>query len=89
MLAGSLAGLALLGTAAGTFAQPLPVKVTSVTITNVGPLTVSSQMVMDNIKMKTGDAYNRAGIDNDVRSLYATGFFNNIRVVENITADGV
>lgn len=89
MLTGSLAGLALLGTAAGAFAQPLPVKVTAVTITNIGPLTVSSQMVMDNIKMKTGDAYNRAGIDNDVRSLYATGFFNNIRVVEDITADGV
>lgn len=89
VLAGGLAGLAVLGAAGGAMAQPMPVKIASVAITNVGPLTVSTQMVLDNIKVKTGDAYSRVGIDQDVRTLYSTGFFNNIRVVEDVTADGV
>jgi outer membrane protein insertion porin family len=88
-MTGGLAGLALLGSAANGFAQPPPVKVTSVSVTNVGPLSVSESLIRANIKVKTGDAYNRMAVDDDVRGLYSTGLFNNIRVVEDITTDGV
>ena len=75
----------------GLFAQltPAPAKVTKINLTNVGPQIVSEALVKANIRVKEGDMYNRAAIDDDVRNLYTTGYFYNVRVAEDRSADGV
>jgi outer membrane protein insertion porin family len=50
---------------------------------------VSDDMVRGNIRVKVGDPYLREAVDDDVRNLYKTGQFYNIRVTDDITADGV
>ena len=42
-----------------------------------------------NIHVKVGDRYIRASVNKDVLNLYATGFFQNIRVSDNATDQGV
>ena len=65
----------------------MPVR--SIAITNVGPQAVSDSVVRANIRVKEGDLYSRAAIDDDVRNLYGTGFFYNIRVTEDRDPSGV
>ena len=66
-----------------------PIKVTHIALTNIGPVSVSEALVRANIRVKEGEAYNRLAIDDDVRTLYATGYFVNIRVSEERTDDGI
>src|SRR5688572_6634418 len=58
-------------------------------VTNVGPQAVSESLVRANIRVKEGDPYNRIAVDDDVRTLYGTGYFYNIRVAEDRSTDGV
>lgn len=67
--------------------QPLTVR--RIIITNVGPATVSEALVRANIRVKEGDAYSRAAIDNDIRTLYGTGYFDNIQVREELVGQEV
>jgi outer membrane protein insertion porin family len=83
-LFGALIGCLLTALPAG--AQPL---VTQIIVSNLGPAAASSSLVRANIRAKEGEPYNRAVVDNDVRTLYGTGYFYNIRVVEERSADGV
>ena len=62
--------------------------VREITITHIGPPAASDEMIRANIRVKVGDSYVRTGVDDDVRSLYSTGLFYQIRVVENSTAEG-
>src|SRR6185295_16372636 len=82
-----------LGGAAGVAHAQLPgmppIKVTRIALTNIGPVSVSDALVRANIRVKEGEAYNRLAIDDDVRTLYATGYFVNIRVAEERTEDGI
>ena len=87
-----LLGLALSFLASSLQAQvpaPAPVTVLKIVVTNVGPQTVSTALTKANIRVKEGDAYNRSSIDDDVRNLYATGYFLNIRVAEERSPEGV
>src|SRR3977135_1978373 len=77
---------ALLPAAWGQINAP---KVSKIEIKHVGPPAVSDEMVRSNIRVKVGDPYRRAAVDEDVRSLYATGLFYNIRVAEDTTPEGV
>lgn len=61
----------------------------SIEVRHVGPRAVSDQLVLANIRVKEGDRYSKLNIDDDVRNLYATGYFYNIRVTEERGADGV
>lgn len=63
-------------------------KVTRVDIQHVGPPSVSDELIRSHIRVKVGDVYSRAMVDDDVRSLYATGLFLTIRVAED-TKDGL
>jgi len=45
--------------------------------------------VRANIRVKEGDAFNRNSVDDDVRNLYATGYFLNVQVREKRTDDGI
>ena len=76
-------------TSAQAQAQITLPKVSSITVSNVGPQTVSESLVRANIRVKEGDTFNRNSIDDDVRTLYSTGYFENIRVAEERSADGV
>jgi outer membrane protein insertion porin family len=79
------AGFALLG-AAGIQAQ---MPVAKIIITNVGPQAVSESLVRANIRVQEGDPYNRTAVDDDIRNLYATGYFYTVRVADERTPDGV
>ena len=81
-----LCALSLLPTARGQIGLP---NVSKIEIKHVGPPAVSDQMVRSNIRVKIGDPYRPAAIDEDVRSLYNTGLFYNIRVSQETGADGV
>ena len=78
-----LAGLPL------AWGQESSFKVSRIEIKHVGPAAASDEMIRANIRVKPGDPYRRALVDDDVRSLYATGFFYNIRVSDEMTSLGV
>lgn len=65
-----------------------PVRISAIAVTNVGPQSVSESLVRANIRVKEGDFYNQNSIDDDVRNLYATGYFENVRVATNRPAEG-
>ncbi|MBI5384924.1 MAG: outer membrane protein assembly factor BamA [Verrucomicrobia bacterium] len=83
-----LAGAALL-LLAGVFPAAAQVRVKKIDVRHVGPPAASDELVKANIRVKEGEPYNRAAVDDDVRNLYATGFFFNIRVAEESTGEGV
>ena len=85
-LVGLFVLLAWLPAAWGQFAAP---KVIRIEIKHIGPPAASDELIRSNLRVKVGDPYLRAAVDDDVRSLYATGFFYNIQVVADNTADGV
>ena len=71
------------------WAQFAPLKVDRIDIKHVGPPAASDELIRSNLRVKVGDLYLRAAVDDDVRSLYATGFFYNIQVDADNTPDGV
>jgi outer membrane protein insertion porin family len=64
-------------------------RIAKILITNVGPPAVSEDLVRANIHVKIGDPYIPAGIDEDVKNLYATGYFTDIRVADALSDDGI
>src|ERR1044071_2348109 len=70
-------------------AQPSLGTISKIEIKHVGPATVSDELIRANIRAKVGDNYFRNATDDDVRNLYATGLFYNIRVVPDVTPNGV
>jgi outer membrane protein insertion porin family len=67
----------------------VPVKVVRIAIKHVGPPATSDELIRSNLRVKAGDLYLRAAVDDDVRTLYATGFFYNIQVVADDSGDGL
>ena len=80
--------LVLLLAGSPAFAQGPPT-VKKVEIQQVGPQAVSESLIRANIRVKEGDNYSRLAVDDDVRNLYATGYFYNIRIVEQPETDGL
>src|SRR5437899_3231561 len=83
---GLLLSFALLPSASG---QPSSGTISKIEIKHVGPASVSDELIRANIRVKVGDNYFRAATDDDVRNLYSTGQFYNIRVVPDLTPTGV
>ena len=80
----------LLGVTQAAWSQTPSTKVDRVDIKFVGPATVSDQFIRVNIRVKAGDAYRPSSTQDDVRSLYGTGQFYNIRVsTDQSTNNGV
>ena len=69
-------------------AQERP-KIAQVKIEHIGPPSVSDELVRANIRVKPGDPFLAAATDDDVRNLYATGFFYNVRVKADPAPTGV
>src|SRR5436190_20673419 len=78
--------LALLPNAVAQLSGP---KVARIEIKHVGPVAVSDDLIRSNIRVKPGDPYLPTAVDDDVRNLYSTGLFYNIRVGQEMTGDGV
>lgn len=81
--------LLVFGGCVGAAAQGAAPKVLRVEIKHVGPPAASDQLIQANIRVKPGDIYHRLSVDDDVRNLYATGQFYNIRVAEDRSPEGV
>jgi outer membrane protein insertion porin family len=78
----------LLGCASAAWAQPAGPKINRVDVKFIGPATVSEQFVRSNVRLKAGDIYFPDATQDDIRSLYATGQFYNIRVTLDPADDG-
>src|SRR3954469_8042267 len=78
----------LLGAAQGAFSAS-PSQVKKIDIKQVGPQAVSESLIRANIRVKEGDPFNRLAVDDDVRNLYTTGYFDNIRIVEDPSTEGI
>lgn len=70
-------------------AQPAPPKVVKVEIKHIGPISVSDELIRANIRLKPGDPYLPATVDEDIRNLYTTGLFYDVRFGIQETSDGV
>ncbi|MGH7990551.1 MAG: outer membrane protein assembly factor BamA, partial [Limisphaerales bacterium] len=69
-------------------AQTTGPKIDRVDIQFVGPASVSEQFIRSNIRVKAGDIYLPNSTQDDIRSLYSTGQFYNIRVTTAQADDG-
>jgi outer membrane protein insertion porin family len=67
---------------------PLPT-VRTVEVRHIGPPAVSDDLIRANIRLKVGEPYNRTSVDEDVRGLYNTGYFYNIRISEEVVEGGI
>src|SRR6266436_6360993 len=70
-------------------AQITPPKVGKIVIKHLGPASVSDELIRANIRVKPGDLYLPAAVDEDVRNLYATGLFYNVRVTREDSPSGL
>ncbi|MGN6553831.1 MAG: outer membrane protein assembly factor BamA [Verrucomicrobiota bacterium] len=84
-----LCGLFLLFACLSVAGQSPSLKVAKIQIKHIGPQEVSVELIRANLRVKVGDPYLRLAADDDVRNLYATGQFYNIRVTEEPSADGI
>ena len=64
-------------------------KIKSIDIEHVGPPAVSDELIRANIRVKIGDTLSQTAVDDDIRSLYGTGYFHNIRTETALSPDGV
>src|ERR1700722_15490100 len=75
-----------LSAARGQFA---PIRVHKITVRNVGPPPVSDEYILDNIRTKVGEPFARPTVDEDIKALYATGYFYKIQVGGATPPDGM
>src|ERR1035438_3151117 len=65
-----------------------PLKIYRIAIKHIGPPAASDELIRSNLRVKVGDLYLRAAVDDDVRNLYATGFLYTIQVDAEETTPG-
>lgn len=73
----------------GTNTAPSQQKVNAIAIRYVGPKSVKETEVRRRIRAQVGKPFNAVDIDDDVRNLYATALFYNIRVSTEFSPKGV
>jgi outer membrane protein insertion porin family len=64
-------------------------KVRAINIQYIGPKTVSQAVILSNMRTTVGEVYSAASVEEDVRNLYATGFFTNLAIKDEPMGDGV
>jgi outer membrane protein insertion porin family len=55
----------------------------------IGPKTVSTAVILSNMRTTVGQPYSQNAVDDDTRNLYATGFFINLQIKYEPLGDGV
>ncbi|MGA8656759.1 MAG: outer membrane protein assembly factor BamA [Chthoniobacterales bacterium] len=68
--------------------QPAPI-VRQIEIQYAGPATLSRQRILSNMRTTVGQPYSESTVEDDVRSLYATGLVTNVRIYGEPLPDGV
>ena len=53
--------------------------VREINIEYIGPKTVAKSVILSNMRTTVGEVYSAASVEEDIRNLYATGFFTNLR----------
>ncbi len=89
LLLGALLALTLAGLLPDAGAQASGPKVVKIEVKHIGPPAVSDALILANIRVKAGDVYQPLAVDDDVRNLYGTGLFYNIRVATDNVSDGI
>ncbi|MDZ4742060.1 MAG: outer membrane protein assembly factor BamA [Verrucomicrobiota bacterium] len=54
-----------------------------------GPQTVTKNVILSNMRTTVGQGFSQTAIEEDIRNLYATGFFTNLRIYDEPLMDGV
>ncbi len=75
-------------TAAPTAQQNGPI-VRAIDIEYIGPKTVAKSVILSNMRTTVGEVYSASSVEEDVRNLYATGFFANLAIKDEPYGDGV
>ena len=83
-----LCGLCVLLVVGPVWGQLNAPKISRIDIKHVGPAAVSDELIRANIRTKPGDPYLPAAVDEDVRGLYGTGLFYNVRITAERLTDG-
>ena len=63
--------------------------VREIDIEYIGPKTVAKSVILSNMRTTVGQVYSAASVEEDVRNLYATGFFTNLAIKDEPLGDGV
>jgi outer membrane protein insertion porin family len=63
--------------------------VREIDIEYIGPKTVAKSVILSNMRTTVGQVYSASSVEEDVRSLYATGFFTNLAIKDEPLGDGV
>jgi outer membrane protein insertion porin family len=63
--------------------------VREINIEYIGPKTVAKSVILSNMRTTVGEPYTAASVEEDVRNLYATGFFTNLAIKDEPLGDGV
>jgi outer membrane protein insertion porin family len=63
--------------------------VRAIDIQYIGPANVAKSVILSNMRTTVGNAYSAASVEEDVRNLYATGFFTNLAIKDEPMGDGV
>jgi outer membrane protein insertion porin family len=69
--------------------QALGPVVKEIEVEYVGPKSVSKSVILANMRTTVGQPYSAPAVEEDIRNLYATGFFVNLRISDEPLADGV
>src|SRR3954469_20215659 len=72
----------------GTFSAFAQQKISKVVIENIGPPAASESLVRSNIRSKEGEDYSRLTLDQDIKNLYGTGLFYNVRAAGQTSPQG-
>lgn len=86
---GAVAAVAILWGTEGSQAQTGGKVVKQIDVEYVGDASISKDRVLANLSTKVGDILSPATIDEDIKNLYASGDFENIRVLSKEVAGGV
>lgn len=63
--------------------------VREIDIEYIGPKTVAKSVILANMRTTVGQIYSASSVEEDVRNLYATGFFTNLAIKDEPLGDGV
>lgn len=68
--------------------QEIGLIVKNIEIRFAGPKTTNDSIILANLRTKVGEPFTQTQSDDDVRSLYATGLFSNVRIFQERLDDG-
>ena len=78
----------LVGSTFAQQGQPAPV-VRQIEVQYAGPASISKERIIANMRTQVGKPYSEQAVEEDIRSLYATGNVNNVRIFGEPVSNGV